>query len=377
MNFELKKRVLFIDRDGVIVNETQVDDYGKIVYIPHVFEALRTIRRETDFELVLVSNQDGVGTPSYPRDSFRLMHQRIIETLRGEDIAFDEEFIDFSLPSDNCPGRKPGIAMIEGYTGENYDLGNSFMIGDRLTDMELARRKGVKGIWLSDSDEDVPENLNGVIALKTMSWLDAASFLTVGKSFTHRTSHIERNTKETQISLSVDLDGTGDGSLKTGIGFFDHMLEQVVKHSRCSIVGVVHGDLEVDEHHTVEDLALALGKAFLLALGDKRGINRYGSDMMMMDEVVAKCAIDFSGRPECIFIVPFKREEVGGFPTELFRHFFKSFSDEAKCNLYIEVTDGNAHHQAEAAFKSFARALRMAVKRIPGSDELMSTKGVL
>ncbi len=378
MKREKLKKVIFCDRDGVIVIEDQVDYFEKIIYIPHVFEALREILKKTDYELVLVSNQDGVDTPSFPLADFEKVHKRIIETLGGEGITFDQEFIDFSLPSDNCPGRKPGIAMLSSYTNGEYDLENSFMIGDRVTDMQLASNLGCKGIWLTDASRDsLPVDLRECVALVTSSWLDISDFLTLSNVKSHRRVSVERNTKETQIAFNLDIDGSGKGTLRSGLAFFDHMLEQIFKHARFDVEGSVNGDLEVDEHHTVEDIAICLGGAVREALGDKRGINRYGYDVLMMDDVVATVAIDFSSRPALLWEVEFKRDSVGGFPTELFQHFFKSFSDEAKCNLYIKVSNGNTHHQTEAIFKGFAHAMKNAVKRIPGCDELPSTKGVL
>lgn len=374
-----KKRVLFLDRDGVIITEGHIDSYDKLRFIPHIFKALSSILEECPFELVLVSNQDGVGTPHFPMEKFLPVHERIIETLRGEDIVFDEEFIDFSFPEDGCPGRKPGTAMLSGYIGNpSYDLSASYFVGDRITDMELAKAIGANGIWLTGKQrEELPSSLQESTVLVTSSWLEIAAFLTNGKVKGHRTSSVTRNTKETQISFSLDLDGSGKGRLVSGVGFFDHMLEQVTKHARFDVEGTIHGDLEVDEHHTVEDIALALGQAVREALGDKRGIERYGFDIMMMDDVVATCTIDFSGRPDLIYDIPFARTEIGSFPTEMVKHFFKSFSDAAQCNLYISVTEGNSHHQAEGAFKAFAHAMRKAVRRIPGSDDLPSTKGVL
>lgn len=371
MNAKALKKVLFIDRDGVIVDETQVDSLEKIRFIPHVMEALRTIRRQTDYLLVMVSNQDGVGTPSFPMEDFRLCHDRIIQVLEGEDASFDDQRIDFSLPQDGCPGRKPGTAMLADYMDGQYDLENSFMIGDRASDMQLARNLGCSGIWFHEGHEG-----GEGIVLETSSWLEVASFLT-GCDMEHRKAHIVRTTKETCIDLAVDLDGNGRGRIETGIGFFDHMLEQLVRHGRLDVEAHLEGDTWVDEHHSVEDMALCLGKAVLTALGDKRGIQRYGFDLLCMDEVHCEVSMDFSGRSDLVFDGRFSREYVGSFPTEMIRHFFKSFSNEARCSLYISFSEGNAHHQAEAVFKAFARALRMAVRRIPGSDEVVSTKGVL
>lgn len=368
------KSVLFIDRDGVIVEETQVDSLEKIHFIPHVMEALREIRRKTDFLLVMVSNQDGVNTPSFPYDDFIRAHERILEVLRGEDVFFDDIFIDYSLPSDNCPGRKPGTGMLGEFFSDEYDLSSSFVIGDRSTDMILAHNLGAKGIWFHEKSMDsVPSS----VVLETDSWLEVAAFLTNSDIKAHRKASIERETKETSISLSVDIDGSGQGAITTGIGFFDHMLEQIVRHARVDVTSSFRGDLEVDEHHSVEDIALSLGKVISKALGDKKGICRYGYDLLCMDDVHAEVSIDFSGRPDLIFDVDFTRDCIGTFPVEMIRHFFKSFSDEARCNLYMSVSRGNAHHQAEALFKAFARALRMAVRRIPGSNEVVSSKGVL
>ena len=371
------KRVLFLDRDGVIVNEDQVDSFDKLIFMPHMFEALRRLRRESDFTFVMVSNQDGVGTPSFPYEDYKKCQDRIISTLEGEDIYFDDINVDFSFPEDNCPTRKPGSAMVDSYKNGEWDLSSSFMVGDRLTDMMLAENIGCKGILLNDG-VSVPEDLKGVVALQTGSWLDVLAFL-LPDAFvpTHRVAEVSRSTKETEIELRIDLDGTGKGEIVTGLGFLDHMLSQIVRHSRFDISGTLKGDFDVDEHHSTEDLALTLGSLIKKALGDKRGIERYGYEVLTMDDVVATVALDFSGRPDLIYDVDFKREYIGTFPTEMIRHFFKSFSDSAEMNLYIKVTDGNSHHQAEAIFKAFARTLRKAVRRIPGSTEIQSTKGVL
>ena len=371
------KRVLFLDRDGVIVNEDQVDSFDKLIFMPHMFEALRRLRRESDFTFVMVSNQDGVGTPSFPYEDYKKCQDRIISTLEGEDIYFDDINVDFSFPEDNCPTRKPGSAMVDSYKNGEWDLSSSFMVGDRLTDMMLAENIGCKGILLNDG-VSVPEDLKGVVALQTGSWLEVLAFL-LPDAFvpTHRVAEVSRSTKETEIELRIDLDGTGKGEIVTGLGFLDHMLSQIVRHSRFDISGTLKGDFDVDEHHSTEDLALTLGSLIKKALGDKRGIERYGYEVLTMDDVVATVALDFSGRPDLIYNVDFKREYIGTFPTEMIRHFFKSFSDSAEMNLYIKVTDGNSHHQAEAIFKAFARTLRKAVRRIPGSTEIQSTKGVL
>ena len=376
MNGMDRKKVLFIDRDGVIVEERQVDTYEGIVYIPHVFEALREISRRTDYILVMVSNQDGVGTRSFRYEDFSGPAERIFSTLRGEGIVFDSIRIDFSMPHDGCPGRKPGTAMIDSF--RSYDMEHSFMIGDRLTDMELARNMGCRGILLDSCCLGVPAELKDTVAIHTPSWLDVAAYLADDSSLEHRTASVNRVTKETAISIELDLDGTGEGHITTGAGFLDHMLDQLVRHSRMDIKGNVKGDLHVDFHHTAEDTALALGEAVRKALGDKRGIERYGSEIVMMDDTAATAAIDFSGRPDLIWDVSFTMEYIGSFPSELLRHFFRSFSAAAGCNIYLSATPGgDSHHTAEALFKAFAWAVRKAVRRIPGDQRIASTKGTL
>lgn len=373
-----KKKVLFIDRDGVIVNECQVDSYEKIVYIPHVFEALRTISDNTDYSFVMVSNQDGVGTPSFTYEGYIGPMERILDTLRGERIVFDDINVDFSMPEEDAPTRKPKTGMIDRYRSDEYDMAASFMIGDRLTDMILARDMGCRGFLLTDEEMEIPEDLKPVIALKSGNWLDVAAYLAAGSILPERKCSIKRKTKETDIDLSVNLDGTGEGLMTSGIGFFDHMLQQIVRHSRFDMSGRIIGDLEVDEHHTVEDTAIALGEAVLKALGDKRGIERYGTEAVMMDDTVAFASIDFSGRPDFIFDVSFSMERIGTFPSELIRHFFRSFAEAARCNLYLSArAGGDSHHTAEALFKAFARAMRKAVRRIPGDSRIPSTKGLL
>lgn len=376
------KVVLFLDRDGVIVNETQVDSFEALVWIPGVFTALRTIVDSTDLELVLVSNQDGVGTPSFLMEKFKPVHERIISTLKGEGIHFSAQHIDLSLPSDNCPGRKPGTAMLERYTlDDGYDMAHSLVVGDRLTDVMLARNLGCSAILFAPPamQASVDEaGLTDTVALVSDSWAQIASFV-VGHELRKppRTATVARKTAETDISLSVNLDGAAQGAFVSGVPFLDHMLNQIVRHSGCDIVLDASGDIEIDEHHTVEDIALVFGQAVSDALGDKRGISRYGFEILTMDETQAQVAMDFSGRPYFRWNVAFAREYVGSFPTEMVEHFFKSFSDTAKCNLHITVTEGNTHHQVEAIFKAFARALRRAVKRYPWDDRLPSTKGML
>ena len=372
-----RKKVLFIDRDGVIVKERQVDTYESIEYIPHVFEALREISKRTDFSLVMVSNQDGVGTRSFTYEGFSGPAERIFSTLRGEGIVFDDINIDLSFPEDGLPTRKPGTGMIDRYRELSYDMESSFMIGDRLTDMMLASSMGCRG-FLLDSSLTVPDELKSTVALQTSSWLDIAAYLVDDGSLCHRIAEIRRRTNETDIILSIDLDGTGEGCFETGIGFFDHMLSQIVRHSRFDINGRCKGDTFVDEHHSAEDTALVLGEAVRKALGDKRGIERYGYEIVMMDDVVATVALDFSGRPELMWDVDFTMEYIGDFPSELIRHFFRSFSSASLCNISVSATKGgNSHHTAEAVFKAFARAMRKAVRRIPGDTRVVSTKGIL
>ena len=376
MDFEIKKRALFLDRDGVLVNSKHKNDFSKLRFSPNVFNSLKAISDNCDYSFVMVSNQDGVGTPSLPFEVFNPVQNCIVETFSGEGIAFDDILIDYSLPKDNCLGRKPGIGMMSEYQNGEWDLEKSFMIGDRLTDMAFAKNLGCKGIWFSN-ELIAPDEYSDTIVFISDSWSEIAAFLTQNKVKSHRVATIDRTTKETSFKLTLDLDGSGKGALKTNIGFFDHMIEQIIKHSHIDLEGSFKGDLEVDEHHSVEDFAITLGALMNKALGDKRGINRYGSDILIMDDVVATVAIDFSGRAEFIYDVNFDREYIGTFPTEMIEHFFKSFSNSALCNLYLKVTSGNSHHMAEALFKAFARSIKVAVKRDPSSNALPSTKGVL
>ncbi len=379
MNKKMHKAVLFLDRDGIIVIEDQIDSFERIIYIPGVFGALSRIRKEGSFHFAMVSNQDGVGTPSFPLDDFAEPHERILATLQGEGITFDDVHVDFSLPSDNCPGRKPGIGMLDKYLSGEYDMENSVVIGDRQTDVRMAHNLGCKAIWFvpPSQKEELDQALKDTCIFVSDNWNAIASFLLDGSNAKVRTSEITRNTKETEISLLVNLDGTGEGEVHTHIPFFDHMLDQVLRHSGLDITLLAHGDLVVDEHHTVEDVALALGQGVREALGDKRGISRYGFELLSMDDVLAEVALDFSGRPSLLWEVPLKREYVGSFPTEMVEHFFKSFSDAAQCNLAMKVSEGNVHHQVEALFKAFSRALKKAVHKYPHSDALPSTKGLL
>jgi len=381
-----KQPVLFLDRDGLIVDERQADSFENIVWIPGVFQALRLLRSSGLFHMVMVSNQDGVGLPQYPSQRFWPPHERILQTLAGEQMVFDKIHLDFSMPEDHSPNRKPGIGMLGEYLDGSYDMERSLVIGDRLTDVELAKNLGCRAIWFAAASrkEELKQgragelNLSGTCVLVTESWDEIARWLLGSDTLRlHRTASIERTTKETLVSLQLDLDGTGSGHPCTGLPFLDHMLQQIVRHGQLDAVLVAKGDLAVDEHHTVEDVALVLGQAVAKALGDKRGISRYGFEILPMDDCLAQVAIDFSGRPWFAWDVDFTRDRIGDFPTEMFQHFFKSFCDEARCNLHMQVGKGNAHHQAEALFKAFGRALRSAVFRYPWNDELPSTKGVL
>ena len=384
--------ILFIDRDGVLIQEPpenfQIDTLEKLEFVPGVFGALSRIRRETDFLLVMVSNQDGLGTDSYPYEDFALPQEKLLKALEGEGIIFDAVHIDESWPEDNLPTRKPGTGMLTEYLNGGYDLERSLVIGDRLTDLELAANIGCKAIWFSGSENramleadsgnaEVDSRLAGNCTLVSNCWDEISRYITgSGYPLPDRIADISRKTKETDIEVSINLDGTGKSDISTGLRFFDHMLAQVAKHSYCDLRIQVKGDLDVDEHHTIEDTAISLGQAFLQALGDKMGINRYGF-MLPMDDSLAQAAIDFSGRPWLIWDVEFTRDRVGDVPTEMLSHFFKSFSDEARCNLNLSVKGENTHHIAEAVFKAFARAVRGAVKRDIYNMVLPSTKGVL
>ena len=382
------QRILFIDRDGTLIAEPQpnqqVDSLAKLDFIPKTISALRRIAEETDYELVMVTNQDGLGTDSFPEDTFWPAHNKMLTTLAGENINFDAVHIDRHFPRDNAPTRKPGTGMLTGYFSGDYDLANSYVIGDRLTDVQLAVNLGAKAIlFLPNAGEaspvqnaDVAELTNAMrdaIVLTTGDWDKIYEFLRLPA----RTATVERNTKETRIRVELNLDGTGRADMHTGLGFFDHMLDQVAKHSGADLSIRVQGDLHIDEHHTIEDTALALGEAYRRALGDKRGISRYGF-LLPMDEALAQVAIDFSGRPWLVWDAEFRREKIGDVPTEMFFHFFKSFADAALCNLNVKVEGDNEHHKIEAVFKAFAKAIRMAVRRdIRELDNLPSTKGVL
>lgn len=372
------KKVLFIDRDGTMIVEPaedpQIDNLQKLVFIPGVFTWLGRIARETDYELVMVTNQDGLGTSSFPEETFWPVQNMVINTMASEGILFKSIHVDRSMPHENKPTRKPGIGMLTEFLSENYDLKNSFVIGDRVTDVELAKNLGAKGILLNDGSlkEKLEEKkLIDVCVLTTTDWQAIYQ-----AALPKRTAEVQRKTKETDISISVNLNGTGLSSIKTGLGFFDHMLDQLARHGLIDLTINVKGDLHIDEHHTIEDTALALGEAFHKALGDKRGIERYGF-CLPMDDCLAQVAIDFGGRPWLVWETEFKREKIGEMPTEMFLHFFKSFSDTSKCNLNIKAEGDNEHHKIEAIFKAFAKAIKMAVRKDPFNDQLPSTKGTL
>ena len=374
------KRALFIDRDGTLVIEPpvdyQLDSLEKLVFYPKVFRNLYFIRKQLDFEFVMVTNQDGLGTDSFPEDTFWPAHDKMLKTLEGEGIRFDDILIDRSFPEENSPNRKPRTGMLGRYLSGEYDLANSYVIGDRLTDMQLAANLGAKGIWLRPDDVEArqlhTENTAISPVLITDDWDRITEYLFAGE----RRATIRRTTKETDIFVEVNLDGHGRTEISTGLGFFDHMLDQIGKHSGIDLTVRVKGDLEVDEHHTIEDTAIALGEALLKALGDKRGIERYGY-CLPMDECDATVLIDFGGRIDFAWNVVFRRERVGDVPTEMFRHFFKSFAEAAHCNLHIAANGENEHHKIEGIFKAFSRALRMAIARNSFKFELPSSKGVL
>ncbi len=372
------KRVLFIDRDGTLIHEPaddpQIDSLSKLQFLPGVFTWLGKIARETDYELVMVTNQDGLGTASFPEETFWPVQKLVIDTCQGEGITFQEVYIDRSLPQENKPTRKPGTAMLTRYFSGEYDLVNSYVIGDRVTDIELARNLGAKGILINDVSL-VPtlkeKDLEKSCAIITQQWQDIYQTVLAGRS-----AEVQRTTKETDIYIQVNLNGSGKSDIHTGLGFFDHMLDQLSRHGLIDLNIQVKGDLQIDEHHTIEDTALALGEAFLKALGNKKGIERYGF-CLPMDDCLAQVAIDFGGRPWLVWDATFSREKIGEMPTEMFLHFFKSFSDAAKCNLNIKAEGTNEHHKIEAIFKAFAKAIKMAVRKDPFSDQLPSTKGTL
>lgn len=376
------KKILFIDRDGTLVLEPedyQVDSFQKLKFYPQVFTYLSKIAKELDYELVMVTNQDGLGTASHPEENFWPIQNFIIETFENEGVKFEDIFIDKTFAKDNAPTRKPNTGLLTKYFDRDiYDLDNSFVIGDRITDVKLAKNLNSKAIFINNDEnlgaDEILENddMENVIALKTTSWKEIYEFL----KLENRTSEIIRNTNETKIKINLNLDGTGKSNINTGIAFFDHMLDQIAKHGQMDLEIKVDGDLEVDEHHTIEDTGIALGEAFYQALGNKLGIERYAF-VLPMDDCLAQVALDFGGRNWIVWNAEFKREMIGKMPTEMFFHFFKSFSDSAKANLNIKAEGDNEHHKIESIFKAFAKCLRSAVKRDSEKMILPSTKGML
>lgn len=372
------KKVLFIDRDGTLVVEPpvdyQLDSFEKLEFVPKVFRNLGFIRSKLDFEFAMVTNQDGLGTSSFPEETFWPVHNLVMQTLANEGITFDEVFIDRSFPEDNAPTRKPRTGMLGKYLNNPiYDLPGSFVIGDRYTDVELAKNLGCKAILLQDDKSSLTDKgLEDYCVLATKDWDRIAEFLFAGE----RVAEVQRTTKETDIYIKVDLDGSGKCNIATGLGFFDHMLEQIGKHGNLDLTIQVKGDLNVDEHHTIEDTAIALGECIGKALGDKRGIERYGY-CLPMDDCLCQVALDFGGRPWLVWGAEFKREKIGEMPTEMFLHFFKSLSDAARMNLNIKAEGQNEHHKIEGIFKALARAIKMAVRRDIYHFEVPSSKGSL
>jgi len=374
-----KKRILFIDRDGTLIKEPpvnfQVDSLDKLDFYPGVFRNLYYIRKNLDFEFVMVSNQDGLGTKSYPEDTFWPVQNKMLKAFENEGIIFDAIHIDRSFPHDNAPTRKPRTGMFTQYFSEDYDLANSFVIGDRITDIMLAKNLGAKGILMGteDTSKELEEfKLTDMCVLIADDWGKVYAFL----ASNDRQAIVQRKTGETDIYVKVALDGSGVSEISTGLGFFDHMLEQIARHAGIDLKIIVKGDLKVDEHHTIEDTGLALGEALMKALGNKRGIERYGF-VLPMDDCLAQVAMDFGGRPWLVWEAEFKREKIGEVPTEMFYHFFKSLSDSARMNLNIKAEGDNEHHKIEGIFKAFARAMKNAIRRDLFNDALPSTKGVL
>lgn len=374
------KRALFIDRDGTLVIEPpvdyQLDSLEKLEFYPGVFRNLYFIQKHLPFELVMVTNQDGLGTSSFPENTFWPAHNKMMQAFEGEGICFGDVLIDRSFPEQNSPNRKPRTGMLTHYLTGEYDLANSYVIGDRLTDVQLAKNLGCKAIWLyNGQDADAllqAQNLNHCCVLATTNWDKISEYLFAGE----RRATVQRTTKETDIYVEINLDGKGRSEVSTGLGFFDHMLDQIGKHSGIDLVVKVKGDLAVDEHHTIEDTAIALGEALYQALGSKRGIERYGYSLPM-DDCLCSVALDFGGRSWLVWDATFCREKVGDMPTEMFLHFFKSLSDAARMNLNIKAEGENEHHKIEGIFKALARAIKMAIKRDVFNFELPSTKGVL
>jgi imidazoleglycerol-phosphate dehydratase/histidinol-phosphatase len=378
------KKVLFIDRDGTLIKEApptyQVDSFVKLEFYPGMFTWMGRIAGEFDYELVMVTNQDGLGTNSFPEETFLPIQSFVMKSLANEGINFSAVKIDKTFSKDNAPTRKPGIGMLTGYLNNPaYDILNSFVIGDRITDVQLAKNLGCKAIWLNNDanlgaaeiSDDV-KALQQTIILETTEWKAIYEFLKLGR----RIIQHQRNTNETKINIELNLDGSGKSAIDTGLNFFNHMLEQLSRHSSIDLFIKVNGDLQIDEHHTIEDTAIALGEVFYTALGNKKGIERYGF-CLPMDDSLAQVAIDFGGRSWLVWDAEFKREKIGDMPTEMFSHFFKSFSDAAKCNLNIKVEGANEHHKIESIFKALAKSIKMAIARNVDNMQLPSTKGVL
>lgn len=379
------KKILFIDRDGTLIKEPadeQIDSFEKLEFYPGVLQYLPKIAAELDFELVMVTNQDGLGTASFPEDTFWPVQNFILKTLENEGVLFSNICIDRTFPADNAPTRKPGTALLTQYFDtEKYDLKQSYTIGDRKNDVLLGYNLGAKAIWLNDnpglgdqefSGQDEATKIKSTVALETTDWEKIYEFLKLGE----RVAENHRATKETDIQIRINLDGKGESKVNTGLHFFDHMLDQIARHGNIDLEVIAQGDLHIDEHHTIEDTGIALGEVFATALGNKRGIERYGF-CLPMDDCLAQVAIDFGGRNWIVWDAEFKREKIGEMPTEMFYHFFKSFSDAAKCNLNIKAEGQNEHHKIEAIFKAFAKAIKMAVKRDVNNMVLPSTKGLL
>lgn len=378
------RKILFIDRDGTLIQEApptyQLDSFSKLAFYPDMFTWMKKIANELDFELVMVTNQDGLGTSSFPEDSFWPVHEFVMKGLENEQIFFSKVHIDRSFAAEPAPTRKPGTGMLTEYINNpGYDIPGSFVIGDRITDVQLAKNLGCKAIWLNnDASLGAAEvnndmtTLREVIGLETTSWKDIWEYLRLGqRELVH-----ERNTNETKIRIALNLDGQGKTEIQTGLHFFDHMLDQLGRHSGIDLAISVKGDLHIDEHHTIEDTGIALGEAIMLALGNKKGVARYGFTLPM-DDALAQVALDFGGRSWLVWTAEFKREKIGDMPTEMFYHFFKSFSDAARCNLNIKVEGENEHHKIESIFKALAKTMKMALKRDPENMQLPSTKGIL
>jgi len=376
------RNILFIDRDGTLIQEPddeQIDGFNKLEFYPKAFTYLGRIARELDYELVMITNQDGLGTDAFPEDTFWPVHNFILKSFENEGVVFDAVYIDRTYPEENADTRKPKTGLLTPYFGPQYNLKDSYVIGDRLTDMELAQNLGAQGIFInnhtqlgtSEVNTDA-EELKRYIALETNDWEKIYDFL----KLKDRTAEIHRKTNETDIQIALNLDGTGQGTIKTGLAFFDHMLDQLARHGQMDLDIRVNGDLEVDEHHTIEDTGIALGEVFSQALGNKLGMERYGF-CLPMDDCLAQVSIDFGGRNWLVWEADFTREKIGDMPTEMFHHFFKSFTDGAKANLNIQAEGTNEHHKIEAIFKAFAKSIKMAVKRDRDKMVLPSTKGVL